>query len=73
VSTAAVAARYGFRRVEGVHIRIGRGGAVATVTGIAHRYPRSVRVPLAVADCLVAAGTPVTVERAEPLHESIVA
>ena len=66
-----VAARYGFRRVEHVHVRIDNGASVATVTGIAHRYPHSVRVPLSVAARLVAAGAPFTVERSEPPPASV--
>ena len=60
-----VAARYGFHRVEHVHILVGNGFAEATVTGICHRYPRAVRVPLRVAARLVAAGAPLTVERGD--------
>jgi hypothetical protein len=72
VSPATPAARYGFRRVECVHLRVTAGGAVATVTGTAHRYPRSVRVPLTVAHRLIAAGIPVTVERDTPWREAVV-
>ncbi len=66
-----VAARYGFRLVEHVHIRVDNGSSVATVTGTARRYPQSVRVPLAVAAQFVAAGTPLTVERTEPPHVAV--
>lgn len=59
----AIAGRYGFRRVERVLICITARGTVATVTGTAHRYPRSVRVPLTVAHRLIAAGTPATIDR----------
>jgi hypothetical protein len=57
-----VATRYGFRRVEHVQVVIRNGSAVATVTGICHRYPRTVVVPLRVAARLVAAGAPLRVE-----------
>jgi hypothetical protein len=57
-----VGVRYGFRRVERVHLRRVDGGLSATVTGITHRYPRSVRVPLSVARRLIAAGAPLTVD-----------
>jgi hypothetical protein len=66
-----VAARYGFRRVEHVHIRINNGDSSATVLAIAHRYPRSIRVPLAVAMRLVAAGAPATIERAAPPEQAV--
>jgi hypothetical protein len=65
-----VAARYGFHRVEHVHILVGNGFAAATVTGICHRYPHAVRVPLHVAARLVAAGAPLTVERGDVAPES---
>jgi len=70
-SAVDLAARYGFRRVEHVHLRVANGASVAIVTGIAHRYPRSVRVPFSVAARLVAGGTPLTVERTEPLAETV--
>lgn len=60
-SLGEVAVRYGFRRVECVHLRTVDGGVSATVTGTTHRYPRSFRVPLSVARRLVAAGAPLTV------------
>lgn len=59
---STLAARYGFRRVERVHIRTRDGVRVATVTGVTHRYPRVVRVPVSVAARLVAAGAPLLVE-----------
>lgn len=68
---SAVAARYGFRRVEAVNIRFEHGSSAATVTGIAHRYPRAVRVPLAVAAQFIAAGAPLTIERPKPPHETV--
>ena len=60
---------YGFRRVEHVHIVIGEP-TVAVVTGICHRYPHSVRVPLSVAARFVANGAPLTVEGAYRPHEA---
>jgi hypothetical protein len=53
----------GFRRIEQVHVTVHDGHAVATVTGIAHRYPRTLRVPIATAARLVAAGVPVRVDQ----------
>jgi hypothetical protein len=64
-----VASRYGFRRVEHVHIVLGNGSSLAMVTGVCHRYPRSVRVPLHVATRFVAAGAPLTVE-GDVAHEA---
>lgn len=62
-STLDVASRYGFRRIEHLYITSSATGSTATVTGVAHRYPCSVRVPLDVAVRLIAAGVPMTVER----------
>jgi hypothetical protein len=57
---------YGFRRVDRVHIVVDRAGhATADVTGILHRYPRTVRVPLSVANELVLAGAPLDLEVAD--------
>ena len=57
-------ATFGFRRVDRVHVRVdGAGAATADVTGILHRYPRTVPVPLRVAAELVLAGAPLDLER----------
>lgn len=56
--------RYGFRRIHGVHVAIANGRSHATVTGVAHRYPRTVPVSLRVAAELAAAGAPLTIDRA---------
>jgi hypothetical protein len=61
-SLAGVAARYGFRRVERVHLRVDGRATVAMVTGVVHRYPRTVRVALPIASRLVAAGAPLVIE-----------
>jgi hypothetical protein len=54
---------YGFRRVDRVHIAVDRAGhASADVTGILHRYPRTVPVPLSVANQLVLDGVPLDLE-----------
>jgi hypothetical protein len=54
---------YGFRRVDRVHVRVDRTGrATADVTGILHRYPRTVPVPITVANDLVLAGAPLDLE-----------
>lgn len=60
-------ARYGFRRVECVHILVDNGRTVAEVTGVVHRYPRTVRVPLRFASRLVAAGAPLAIEGTDSL------
>jgi hypothetical protein len=65
-----VATRYGFRRVERVEVVIRNGSPLATVTGICHRYPRTVAVPLRVAARLVAAGAPLRVEGTYTAHEA---
>jgi len=65
-TTTSLAARYGFRSVGHVHLVQGadaHGDAVAFVTGVPHRCPRTVRVPLRVAAELVAAGVPLNTER----------
>jgi hypothetical protein len=69
-NVAEVAIRFGFRRVEHVHIVVGEP-TTAMVTGICHRYPHSVRVPLAVAARFVAAGAPVTVEGTYEPREAV--
>jgi hypothetical protein len=60
-----VAGRYGFRRIAQVRIVYTADGVVAYATGVAHRYPHSVRVPMGVAAELVTAGIPLAVERDE--------
>jgi len=54
----------GFRRVERVRLVVGPTVTVAEATGVVHRYPRTVRIPIAAAGRLVAAGTPVHIEHA---------
>jgi len=74
MATAASADRgsYGFRRVDRVHIAVDRSGhASADVTGILHRYPRTVRVPLKVANELVLAGAPLELDLADDQSKSV--
>ena len=59
----ALAAALGFRRVEAVRIVTGPDGPVAEAVGVVHRYPRTVRIPMAAATRLVAAGAPLRVVR----------
>lgn len=53
---------YGFRRVLQVRVRRTGGHARAEVTGVVHRIPRTVAVPLAVATQLVLAGAPLALD-----------
>jgi hypothetical protein len=52
-----------FRRVELVRVTVAPGRVVAEVTGVLHRYPRTLRVSLATATELVAAGAPLRIDR----------
>lgn len=54
---------FGFRRVHQVTIAFDGPAPVATVTGVLHRYPQVLRVPLRVASSLVAAGAPLRITR----------
>jgi len=60
---AALAAALGFRRIEAVRIRQRAEGPVAEAVGVVHRYPRTVRIPLAAATRLAAAGIPLRIVR----------
>lgn len=60
------AASVGLRRIEQVRLIVGPDGTVAEVTGIAHRYPRTIRIPLAAAARLCGAGVPFRVEHSSP-------
>ncbi|MET0727587.1 MAG: hypothetical protein ABWZ76_04735 [Acidimicrobiales bacterium] len=55
----------GFRSVELVRVARGPGRTVAEVTGVLHRYPQTVRVSLATATRLVAAGAPLRLDGPE--------
>jgi hypothetical protein len=63
-SLAALAASCGFRRVDLVHIVARPTGSTAEVTGVLHRYPRTVRTSMATAARLVAAGAPLRLDDA---------
>jgi hypothetical protein len=54
-------ATIGLRRVDYIRVTVGGGRPVAEVTGAAHRYPSTVRVPLRTANRLAAAGIPLLV------------
>jgi hypothetical protein len=60
-------AALGFRRVEFVTLLIDEDGTTAEVTGITHRLPRTIRVPLHTAIALIDAGVP---KRVEACHQS---
>jgi hypothetical protein len=48
----------GFRRIEFVDVIVDERGARASVTGVAHRLPHTIRVPLRAARELIEAGVP---------------
>jgi hypothetical protein len=52
----------GLRRIQEVRVIVGGPHSVAEVTAIAHRYPRTFRVPLATANRLADAGVPLRIE-----------
>jgi hypothetical protein len=61
---AAASRAAGFRHVDVVQLIVGGNALVAQATGVLHRYPQTVRISLATADRLVAAGAPVRIQRA---------
>jgi hypothetical protein len=63
IAAAAEQRTYGFRRVDRVHVRVAADGhATAEVTGIVHRYPRTIAVPMTIANDLVLAGVPLDLD-----------
>jgi hypothetical protein len=58
----------GFRRVAFVRLIIDEHGTTAEVTGVTHRLPRTIRVPLRIANALIEAGVPSRVETRPPSH-----
>jgi len=48
----------GFRRIEYVSLIVDEHGTTAEVTGVTHRLPRTIRVPLSTATALIEAGVP---------------
>jgi len=52
----------GFRRVEFVRVVVGEGRPYGEVSGVAHRYPRTIRVSVATANRLAEAGVPTWIE-----------
>jgi len=58
----------GFRRIECVRLILDEDGTTAAeVTGVTHRLPRTIRVPLRIANALIEAGVP---KRAEARREA---
>lgn len=55
--------RLGMRRIGWVRVIVDDDGTRAEVSGVGHRLPRTVPVPLAVAAALAAAGVPLLVRR----------
>jgi hypothetical protein len=58
----------GFRRVEFVCLIVDEQGTSAEVTGVTHRLPRTIRVPLHTANALIEAGVPRRVETRHHTH-----
>ena len=52
----------GFRRIEFVRLIVDKDGTTAAVTGVTHRLPRTIRIPLRTANALIEAGVPSRVE-----------
>lgn len=55
-----LAAGLGFRHIHTVRMTVGAGRATAEVSGIARRYPSTIRVSVRTAARLVAAGAPLS-------------
>ena len=58
----------GFRRVEYVSLIVDEHGTTAEVTGITHRLPHTIRVPLSTATALIEAGVPRRLETRQATH-----
>ena len=58
----------GFRRVEYVTLIVDEQGTTAEVTGVTHRLPRTIRVPLSTATALIEAGVPRRLEARHTTH-----
>ncbi|MEP7203214.1 MAG: hypothetical protein ABI894_11420 [Ilumatobacteraceae bacterium] len=52
----------GFRRIECVRLIVDEDGTTAEVTGVTHRLPHTIRVPLRTAAALIEAGVPKRIE-----------
>ena len=58
----------GFRRVEYVRLIVDEDGTTAEVTGVTHRLPRTVQIPLHTANALIEAGVPSRIEARRQAH-----
>jgi hypothetical protein len=58
----------GFRRIECVRLIVDEDGTTAEVTGVTHRLPHTIRVPLRTAHALIEAGVPKRVEARRETH-----
>ena len=58
----------GFRRIECVRLIVDVDGTTAEVTGVTHRLPHTIRVPLRTATALIEAGVPTRVEARREAH-----
>ena len=58
----------GFRRIEYVSLIVDEQGTTAVVTGVTHRLPHTIRVPLATATALIEAGVPRRLETRQATH-----
>ena len=61
----------GFRRIECVRLIVDEDGTTAEVTGVTHRLPRTIRVPLHIANALIEAGVPKRVEARREAHSGL--
>lgn len=58
----------GFRRIEFVRLIVDEDGTTAEVTGVTHRLPRTIRIPLRTANALIEAGVPSRIEARSQTH-----
>lgn len=58
----------GFRRVEYVRLIVDEDGTTAEVTGVTHRLPRTIQIPLHTANSLIDAGVPSRIEARRQAH-----
>lgn len=58
----------GFRRIEFVRLIVDEDGTTAEVTGVTHRLPRTIRIPLRTAHALIEAGVPSRIEARRQSH-----
>ena len=61
----------GFRRVDFVRLIVDEDGTIAEATGVTHRLPRTIRIPLHTASALIEAGVPSRVEARRQTHQQV--